>query len=52
MWEEKNDVCRNILKAPLNEMVCYCLKVSKGRILTAIQEGAREINLLLGQEKP
>jgi len=29
-----------ILKAPLNEMICYCSNVSKGQILSAIRDGA------------
>jgi nitrite reductase (NADH) large subunit len=36
----------NILKVPLNEMVCYCTKVTKGRILAAIQEGARSLDAI------
>ena len=36
----------DILKAPLNEMVCYCSKVTKGQILAAIQEGARSLEAI------
>ena len=36
----------DILEAPLNEMVCYCSKVTKGRILAAIQEGARSLEAI------
>jgi NAD(P)H-nitrite reductase large subunit len=36
----------DILEAPLNEMVCYCSNVSKGRILAAIQEGARSLEAI------
>jgi len=36
----------DVLNAPLNEMVCYCSKVTKGRILAAIQEGARSLEAI------
>jgi NAD(P)H-nitrite reductase large subunit len=36
----------DILEAPLNKMVCYCSNVSKGRILAAIQEGARSLDAI------
>lgn len=36
----------DILEAPLNEMVCYCSNVSKGRILAAIQEGTRSLEAI------
>jgi len=36
----------DILMAPSSEMVCYCSKVSKGRILEAIQEGARSLEAI------
>ncbi len=31
----------NILKAPLNEMVCYCSKVTKGRIIRSLRPKSR-----------
>lgn len=31
----------NVLEAPLDEVVCYCVGVTKGQILGAIREGAR-----------
>lgn len=33
----------DILKAPLSETVCYCSNVTKGRIMSAIREGARRL---------
>jgi NAD(P)H-nitrite reductase large subunit len=36
----------DILMAPSSEMVCYCSKVSKGRIQEAIQEGARSLEAI------
>jgi len=39
-------VTEDILEAPLNELVCYCSNVTKGRILAAIQEGARSLEAI------
>lgn len=33
----------DILMAPLSETVCYCSNVTKGRIMAAIQDGARTL---------
>jgi NAD(P)H-nitrite reductase large subunit len=33
----------DVLKAPLTETVCYCSNVTKGRIISAIREGARNL---------
>jgi len=33
----------DILKAPLNETVCYCSNVTKGRVMAAIREGAHSL---------
>ena len=36
----------DILIAPSSEMVCYCSKVSKGRIMKAIKDGARSLEAI------
>ncbi len=36
----------DILKAPLSETVCYCSNVTKGLIVTAIQEGAHSLEAI------
>jgi len=33
----------DLLKAPDNEIVCYCKKVSKGKIIKAIKNGAKDL---------
>jgi len=41
----------NILDAPIDEMVCYCSGVEKGRIMQAIRNGAgslEEIKMATG----
>jgi NAD(P)H-nitrite reductase large subunit len=34
----------DLLKASDNETVCYCKKVSKGRIIKAIKKGAKDLD--------
>ena len=36
----------DILKAPLSESVCDCSNVTKGRIMSAIQEGAHSLEAI------
>ena len=33
----------DILKAPLDEIICYCSNVTKENIMTAIQNGAHNL---------
>jgi NAD(P)H-nitrite reductase large subunit len=42
---EKNMLyTEDVLKAPLNEIVCYCSNITKESIITAIQNGARNLD--------
>lgn len=41
--KDKNLFTEDILMAPLNELVCYCSNVTKGRIIAVIQEGAKSL---------
>jgi NAD(P)H-nitrite reductase large subunit len=42
---EKNMLyMEDVLKAPLNEIVCYCSNITKGSIITAIQNGAHNLD--------
>jgi NAD(P)H-nitrite reductase large subunit len=36
----------DLLKAPDNEIVCYCKKVSKGKIIKAIKRGAKDLEAI------
>jgi len=41
---QKSESSPDLLKAPDSEIVCYCKKVSKGEIIKAIKNGAKDLD--------